>query len=139
MNSIKYFIFIFLVLIIILLTYLIINKTNLIVNYKGKKEYNFTYPKSFIAENIDQCPAGCIRGVCNVNDKVGNCLNDYQCSYCADEETNMFYVDFENRGEILHEYNKSTDNNKTKTLNEKIKENNEYIYDLNNHIKDINS
>ena len=38
MNSIKYFIFIFLVLIIILLAYLIINKTNLIVNYKGKKD-----------------------------------------------------------------------------------------------------
>lgn len=139
MGSIKYVIFVFLVLIIILLSYLIINKTTWIVNYKGKKEYNFLYPNSFIANNIDQCPSGCVRGVCNDNNNIGNCTNDYQCSYCADEETNMFYVDFDNRQEILYKYNKNSSNKKTKSLNEKIEENNNYISDLNVHIKDINS
>ena len=118
---------------------MIINKTNLIVNYKGKKEYNFLYPKSFVADNIDQCPPGCVRGVCDKKEIKGHCFNDYQCSYCADEETNMFYVDFDNRGEILYKYNKNYNNKKTKKLNKKIKENNNYISDLNVHIKDINS
>ena len=139
MGSIKYLLFIFLVLIIILLSYFIINKTNMIVNYKGTKEYNFLYPKSFIAENIDQCPPGCTRGVCDKKDIKGYCVNDYQCSYCADEETNMFYVDFQDRGEILHKYNKNSSNKNTKSLNDRIMENNIYISDLNVHIKDINS
>ena len=139
MSSIKYIIFIFLVIIIILLSYLIITKTELLVDYKGMKQYNFLYPKSFIAKNIDKCPPGCVRGVCSVNNNLGNCQNDFQCSYCADEETNMFYVDFDNRGNILNNYDKNTNNKQTLTLNDQIEESNDYINDLNIHIRDINS
>ena len=138
MNIIKYLVFVFLVLLILILSYLIINKTDLIVNYKGIKDYNFLYPKSFIQDNIDKCPPGCVRGVCDDEENIGNCIYDYQCSYCADEETNRFYVDY-NRQDILNTYNKNTNIKKNKDLNERIKENNEYINDLNNHIKDINS
>ena len=135
----KIIIFIILVLIILLLSYLIINKSNLIVKYKGIKSYDFLYPKSFVSENIDQCPKGCIRGVCDKDEVNGNCLYDYQCSYCADEETNRFYVDFDGRDEILNDYNKNNTNKKEKSLNNKIEENNEYIDELNDQIKDLNS
>jgi len=44
-------------------------------------------------KNMNYCLPGCIRGICNKNKINNSCKHDYQCQYCQDKVTNMFYVD----------------------------------------------
>ena len=48
-------------------------------------------------KNMNYCLDGCIRGTCNKNNKNNSCKYNYQCQYCQDKVTNMFYVDFDNK------------------------------------------
>ncbi len=95
------------------------------VNNQIKKEYTISTPIDYPAKNMNDCPTGCLRGVCspekknttktdnkntttkkdeknnttktdNKNtNKKPHCEYDFQCNYCRDPSTNQFYVNFE--------------------------------------------
>ena len=128
-------------IIIFIFIYFIIDKSNLIVKEKDLKQYDYPYPKSFVSNYIKKCPLGCIRGVCKRMNNKNGCKYDYQCSYCTDNKTNRFFVDFGNRNEIIpiYEEQKKISPKQAYTLNNEIKENNDYINELNEEIEYINS
>jgi hypothetical protein len=112
---------------------------------KGLKEYkvlddNIKLPLKGNGKNMNSCLPGCIRGMCG---KKGgnNCKYDFQCQYCQDVKTNMFYVNFDNEREIvpLYEEEKKLTIPQENLLNDEIKKNNEYIHKLNDRIKLIES
>jgi len=105
------------------------------------KSYEFQLPIKGDGANKNICPKGCIRGVCEKKNG-SKCKHDYNCNYCRDETTNMFYVNssLQNEDKILPEYEESKKITKSSRdiLNEKILANNLYIDNLNNKIKEIN-
>lgn len=120
------------------------------VNNQIKKEYTISTPIDYPAKNMNNCPLGCLRGVCskkvlskkhkNTNSKKP-CEYDFQCNYCKDPSTNQFYVNFAQnpKRKIVPVYEEEwLGTIAEKKLNEEIKKNNEYIKKLNNHIKEIN-
>jgi hypothetical protein len=111
----------------------------------GMKEYKIAdsdvkLPLKGNGKNMNTCLPGCIRGVCS--GKGGNnCKYDFQCQYCQDVKTNMFYVNFDNEREIvpLYQEEKNLTLPQKNLLNNEIKKNNEYIHKLNERIKLIES
>ncbi len=123
------------------------------VNNQIKKEYTISTPVDYPAKNMNDCPTGCLRGICspekakkdNNKDSKTNqkphCEYDFQCNYCKDPSTNQFYVNFEQnqKRKIVPVYEEEMLGTiAEKKLNEEIKKNNQYIKKLNAHIKEIN-
>ncbi len=110
------------------------------------KKYTITMPVKGNGQNMNNCPRGCVRGVCkhknNNNNKLSHmCTFDYQCQYCNDRKTNMFYVsgDYENEKEIVPKYAEHQQPSELDNLNNSIKNNNVYINELNSAIKKMNN
>ena len=110
---------------------------------KGIKEYkvldnNIELPLKGDGKNMNLCLPGCIRGVCGQKGK-NNCKYDFQCQYCQDVKTNMFYVNFDKEREIvpLYEEERNLTIPQKNLLNDEIIKNNEYIHKLNDKIKHI--
>lgn len=108
------------------------------------KKYTITMPVKGNGQNMNNCPIGCVRGACkhNNNNKLSHmCTFDYQCQYCNDRKTNMFYVsgDYENEKEIVPKYAQHQQPTELDNLNNTIKNNNIYISELNNTIKKMNN
>ena len=108
------------------------------------KKYKITMPVKGNGQNMNKCPFGCIRGACahkNNNNKLSHmCTFDYQCQYCNDRKTNMFYVsgDYEYDKEINPKYAEHQKPTELDNLNKSIKNNNKYIDELNTSIKKMN-
>jgi hypothetical protein len=112
------------------------------------------------SEDMNYCLKGCVRGRCdnyqniiseenNMNeentsskklDPDSYCKYDFQCEYCQDKITNMFYVNFNNDRKIIpiYEEQKKLNMSQDKLLNNLIEENNEYIHKLNKQIYNDN-
>lgn len=116
------------------------------------KSYDVLLPIKGNGENMNNCLPNCIRGVCKKNnlniynqeqeEDSNSCKFDFQCQYCQDKKTNMFYVDFnsEHEKEILPLYEEEDLNLvQQNELNKQIEQNNEYINELNKRIKNMNS
>jgi hypothetical protein len=105
-------------------------------------QYQVMMPLKGGAQNMNPCLPGCIRGTCNTSAKLkNNCKYDFQCQYCQDKKTDMFYVNFDNEREILPIYEEEGKLNLTQTqlLNKSIDKNNKYIDLLNSKIMMMNS
>ncbi len=132
-------IFIGIIVIIIILVQAYFKFTNPSDLESKMKEYHVLMPIKGDAKNMNNCPKGCIRGACNK--KIGGCSYDFQCQYCRDNKTNMFFVDMNDERRIqslLEEEEKLTSTQKN-TLNEEISKNNQYIEILNKKIMMMNS
>jgi hypothetical protein len=103
------------------------------------KEYDVQLPIEGDAKNMNICPKGCIRGACNK--KIRGCSYDFQCQYCRDDKTNMFFVDMndESRIQALLEEEEKLNSTQKNMLNEEIEKNNKYIDLLNKKIVMMNS
>ena len=105
--------------------------------------YYVQTPVKAEGKNMNYCLAGCIRGNCKKNNENNSCKYDFQCQYCQDKDTNMFYVNFDNERTIVPIYEEERSNNlnqkQESQLNETIKKNNIYITQLNNKIDILNS
>ena len=144
-------ILIFLILFVILI--LIIRKFNTSIINTGAKSYSVLSPIKGNGANMDYCPPKCVRGQCNTSkvvnkgieseDSSNKCKYDFQCQYCQDKKTNMFYVNFDKEREILPIYAEEEEHkltyNQELRLNNDIKTNNKYIGELNKKIKLMNS
>jgi hypothetical protein len=142
-NNILFTIIIFMItiIVIIIIVYLF-NKLNIAKNKKnGTSEYQVLLPIKDDAKNMNLCLPGCVRGTCKLPNKGKNfCNYDFQCQYCQDYKTNMFYVNFDKEREIVPVYEeKSLNNKETQLLNDSIKQNNNYINLLNKKIQLVNS
>jgi hypothetical protein len=107
------------------------------------KKYSIQMPVKGNGKNMNNCPDGCVRGACNHNNnnKLSHmCTFDYQCQYCNDRKTNMFYVsgDYEYDKEINPKYAEHQKPSELDNLNNSIKNNNQYINELNTAIKKMN-
>ena len=109
------------------------------------KKYSIQMPVKGNGKNMNNCPIGCVRGACkhhnNNNNKLSHmCTFDYQCQYCNDRKTNMFYVsgDYEYDKEINPKYAEHQKPTELDNLNNSIKNNNQYINELNTSIKKMN-
>lgn len=82
MNNIlqSFLIFIGVIIIIIIISEIFIHNKSL---EQEMKIYDIHTPMNY-------CPDGCNRGICNKDSK--KCKYDFQCQYCKDKTTNMFYV-----------------------------------------------
>lgn len=110
-----------------------------VVDDSEMKSYNILTPIHGDGKNMNLCPKGCIRGACNK--KMGGCNYDFQCQYCNDQKTNMFFVDMNDERQIipLYEEEEKLNSNQKNRLNESISKNNEYIEILNKKIMMMNS
>ena len=133
------FITILIILFILVLTFFLIYELYPMFNNTGKKEYEIKLPIKGDGANKNICPRGCVRGVCR-KWKHSKCKHDYECNYCRDRKTDMFYVDFNNESTIVPQYEESKNLKKTDRdiLNEKIFANNIYINNLNKKIIENN-
>ena len=134
-------------IIIILLLCFIGNYIMKVVKEKEEaelKKYSIKMPVKGNVQNMNNCPVGCVRGACNHknnNNKLSHmCTFDYQCQYCNDNKTNMFYVsgDYEYDKEINPKYAENQKPTELDNLNNSIKNNNKYIDELNISIKKMN-
>lgn len=140
------------ILLVIILTIIIIiaciakfgHIDNITDEEDGINKYKILTPIKGDGKNMNMCPEGCIRGVCKKNKK--SCKYDFQCQYCQDKKTQMFYVDLNNLNKnyeqkILPIYEEEEKLNPVQKylLNNEINENNKYINLLNKRIKTINS
>ena len=130
------FLVIFLVIIFIAFFAKLTNNNNDILAYKVLMPLRGNAPP-----DMNYCLNGCVRGRCNINSNDPNsCKYDFQCEYCQDRNTNMFYVDYNKEREILPLYDEQKTLNRAqdRLLNKEIEENNEYIKTLNKQIKEDN-
>ena len=113
-----------------------------ITNNHDIKSYKVLMPiKENSSKDMNYCLNGCVRGRCtNPSNKSNSCKYDFQCQYCQDKDTNMFYVEFNQEREIvpLYEEQKHLNHNEDNLLNNQIEENNEYIKKLNKQIREDN-
>ena len=132
-------VFIGIILIIIILVQSYFKFTNPRDSESKMKEYDIHLPIEGDAKNMNNCPQGCIRGACNK--KIGGCNYDFQCQYCRDDKTNMFFVDMndERRIQALLEEEEKLNSTQKNRLNEDIEKNNKYIEILNKKIMMMNS
>ena len=140
-NNILYnlLIFIGIIVIIIIIVQIYFKFTNNSDSESKMKEYDVQLPIEGNAKNMNICPQGCVRGACNK--KVGGCSYDFQCQYCRDDKTNMFFVDMndERRIQALLEEEEKLNSTQKNRLNEDIEKNNKYIELLNKKIVMMNS
>jgi hypothetical protein len=142
---------IFIVIIIfILIMILLYSKFAHLENIEDEMlSYEVLTPIKGNGKNMNYCLKGCVRGTCgrknnknNKNNSNNNlCKYDFQCQYCQDKKTNMFYVNFDDERNIvpLYEEESILNNNQKNLLNNSIIKNNIYINQLNNKIKIMNS
>ena len=92
-------------------------------------------------DEMNYCLPGCIRGACKKTNDNNSCKFDFQCEYCQDNKTNMFYVDYNNEREIIPLYEEENKLNyqQKNRLNQSIEKNNQYIQSLNKKIMLMNS
>jgi ABC-type sugar transport system permease subunit len=140
-NLLITFLVLFGVIILIIIFIQIYYKFTNIDNSESKmKEYDVIMPPiRGDAKNMNNCPKGCIRGACAK--KNGGCNYDFQCQYCNDEKTNMFFVDMNDERKIipLYEEEEKLNSNQKNRLNQDIAKNNQYIDILNKKIMMMNS
>ena len=132
-------IFLFIIIIVIIK---ILSKNNFNVSEENIKSYDVILTEGQYSKNMNYCLPGCIRGTCNQsNDEKNSCKYDFQCSYCQDENTNMFYVNNNPARNIqpIYEEEHNLNYNEIEILNNSIDKNNEYIDQLNEKIEIINS
>jgi hypothetical protein len=144
MNILYTFIILLLIIISISVIIKLFSKFNIDKNKKsGLYKYDVLTPIKGNAKNMNYCLSGCVRGSCNRRNKDKNsCKYDFQCSYCQDKNTNMFYINYDDmaKKEILPIYEeKKLDSNETTYINKEIIKNNKYIDKINERIKIINS
>ena len=147
MNNIIYTILIILLIIfiIVVICIFIAKFGNLDIDEESDemKQYKVLMPIKGNGKNMNMCLERCVRGVCKKSNSKKSCKHDFQCQYCQDKSTNMFYVDFNNNleREIVPPYEESEKLNYSQksALNESIEKNNKYIDKLNKRIKLINS
>lgn len=136
---------IFIVIIIfILIMILLYSKFAHLENIEDEMlSYEVLTPIKSNGKNMNYCLEGCVRGTCNTqnNSNKNSCKYDFQCQYCQDKKTNMFYVNFDNEKNIvpLYEEESILNNDEKNLLNNSIIKNNKYIGQLNNRIKIMNS
>lgn len=114
--------------------------------YETIKEYEIKMPRKGDGKNFLYCPQGCDRGVCKDKKQgdqriKGHCQFDFECQYCEDRNTHMFYVggNFENERDILPTYSQpKIQLSDFEKLNKHIDENNLYVQQLNEKIKKEN-
>ena len=139
-------IIVIIVILVIALLYTILDKKN----NKNATEYKFVLPFSGNGENMNNCPKGCVRGRCETHnsnkpenhDNKHNkhnkhnlhCKYDFDCQYCRNPDTNMFYVDgnYNNEKIIIPHYDDKNYNQSQ--LNREIIADNKYIHELNEEI-----
>jgi hypothetical protein len=102
---------------------------------KESGEYTIILPHNGPANNMNDCLRGCQRGVCldkSMKSGEKHCKFDFQCQYCRDKDTNMFYTNgnYDNESNIVPEY-EDAEQNEIVSLNKMIKKNNLYIKDMN--------
>jgi hypothetical protein len=135
---------IILLLIMIILIILLLSKySNLdILESEENNVYYVQTPAHADGKNMNYCLSGCVRGTCKKSNNKNSCKYDFQCQYCQDNKTNMFYVNFDDERRIVPLYEEEEgvlNNSQENLLNDSIKENNIYIGQLNNKIKIMNS
>jgi hypothetical protein len=139
--NIAFTVLIFIIVILLIIGLVMLYSKNAVSspsNYKGMKSYQVLTPIKDDGGNMNLCPSGCVRGVCN---KGANCKYDFQCQYCQDPSTNMFYVNFDHSRRILPVYaeEETLNYSEIQLLNRSIDKNNKYIDMLNDRIEMINS
>ena len=102
---------------------------------KESNEYTVILPHNGPANNMNDCLRGCQRGACldkSMKSGEKHCKFDFQCQYCRDKDTNMFYTNgnYDNESNIVPEY-EDAEQNEIVSLNKMIKKNNLYIKDMN--------
>ena len=130
------------IIILVTLILLLLYKYSYIIDKeKGMKSYNVEMPAKDEGKNMIHCLKGCVRGTCKNNGLDGSCKYDFQCQYCQDMKTNMFYVNFDNERKIvpLYEEEDKLNYNQQLKLNDSINKNNNYISELNKKIILFNS
>jgi len=140
-NNILYnlLIFIGIIVIIIIIVQTYFKFTTHSDSESKMKEYDIQLPLEGDAKNMNNCPQGCIRGACAK--KIGGCHYDFQCQYCRDDKTNMFFVDMNDERPIqaLLEEEEKLNSTQKNRLNDEIEKNNKYIDILNKKIVMMNS
>ena len=140
MNNLLYSsIALFLIIILITILSFIIYKFSPINQIDSEMhEYNVSLPLSGNGNNMNWCPSGCVRGMCK---KGKECVYDFQCQYCEDKKTKMFYVNFDQERNILPvlQEEKRLSESQKDDLNMMISDNNQYIKKLNAQIRKMNS
>lgn len=144
MSNILYNIIILLIIIIFVLCIIgsYSKYTNINKNDSEMVEYDVLTSLKGKSKDMNLCLPGCMRGACNKSKNLlNNCKYDFQCQYCTDKKTKMFYVDFNNEREILplYEEEKKLTYSQRELLNKSIEKNNKYINLLNHKIELLNS
>ena len=115
---------------------------NKLIQDINEKSIDVLTPIKGNAKNMNYCLPGCVRGSCNIKNKYKkSCKYDFQCSYCQDKNTNMFYVNYDDaiKKEILPIYEEENLNyDQTRVLNKEIIKNNKYIDKINDEIEIMN-
>lgn len=139
LSTLNTFIILIIIIILICIIAVFFIKFSKMRSDKPSEEYDILTPLKGNAKNMNLCPSGCSLGACQKG--IGQCKYDFQCEYCADKNTNTFYVEFDNDREILplYEEEKHMNNGQKNTLNEMIHKNNNYINELNKRIVMVNS
>jgi len=135
------------IIIIIFVILFVILFIALFAKLVGETNYGFhqyqviNLPLKDKSKDMNYCLPGCVRGSCNPNNSKNSCKYGFQCQYCQDRKTNMFYVDFNDEREIvpLYEEESKLNYNQKNRLNQSIEKNNEYIQLLNDKIMMMNS
>ena len=141
-NLIYTFLILFFIILLIIIIIGIISKFSKIDDIESEMhEYTILTPFKHENTNMNNCLEGCVRGACKKINSKNSCKYDFQCQYCNDLKTNMFYVNYDDEREIVPVYeeeHKLTSKQKNR-LNESITNNNIYIKELNAKIKMMNS
>lgn len=141
-NTVFSILIVIIIIVIIIFMMLFLSKFSYNDNdYNEMLSYYVQTPIKDDGENMNYCLEGCIRGTCKKSNSNNSCKNDFQCQYCQDKKTNMFYVNFDNEREIvpLYEEEDKLGDKEKLLLNESIKKNNIYIDQLNHRIEILNS
>lgn len=138
-NNNTFSIIISIIIIIALLLFIIYNYSPITKIDNNVHTYDIHNLKG-TSDHMLSCPNGCIRGVCNKNNKNHTCNYDFNCQYCIDKNTKNFYVNFNKERNIIPVLEEENLNLSQKTLlNNYIQENNNYIKELNTEIKNYNT
>ena len=97
---------IIIIIIIIILIILLLSKFSNIDTVDSESHSYYIHPPVHAdGKNMNYCLPGCIRGTCQQNTNQQNgCKYDFQCQYCQDKDTNMFYVNFDDERSIVPLY-----------------------------------
>ena len=135
------------IIIIIFVILFVILFIALFAKLVGETNYGFheykvlNLPLKDKSQDMNYCLPGCVRGSCKPNNSKNSCKYGFQCQYCQDRKTDMFYVDFNDERTIvpLYEEESQLNYNQKNRLNQSIEKNNQYIQLLNDKIKIMNS